>query len=140
MLGVGDVASVEVSLDGGLTWWPVVQQTAWVSDWAMQVVDLSAYRGQVIALRFTLNTQGLVPEGAATVGWWIDELAIQEAPPVPTAIPTEPPTLTPVPTATPTDLPTLTPMPTSTPTEPPTEIPMEVPTGIPEMLGATPTP
>ncbi len=110
----------------------------------MQVVDLSAYRGQVIALRFTLNTQGLVPEGAATVGWWIDELAIQEAPPVPTAIPTEPPTLTPVPTATPTDLPTPTPVLSAVPTEPPTliptEIPAEVPTGIPEMLGATPTP
>ena len=137
-LSGSDVAIVDISPDGGQTWQPLDQQPGHTAEWGERLIDLSAYRGQVIRLRFRLDTLGLVPDGENTVGWWIDELVAQDVTiglptttPVPTAVPTEmpPPTELPtetlIPTATPmpTEVPTTTPVPTYTPTALPTDAP-----------------
>jgi CSLREA domain-containing protein len=129
-LASADAMAVDLSLDGGLTWFPVDQQVGTSFDWTSRTVSLGMYRGAVVALRFRLGTPGGLPENVASAGWWIDELVVQDPPVVPpTPIPTELPTITPLPTATPTELPTATPLPTETPL--PTATPTETPTIIP---------
>ncbi|MBI5958776.1 MAG: hypothetical protein HY866_08575, partial [Chloroflexi bacterium] len=122
ILSTSDVLSVEVSLDGGLIWWPAQRQSTLSADWMWQTVDLNAYRGNVIALRFVLSTVDTLPEGALTAGFGLDDLLIQDVPFTPTLVP---PTLVP-PTLIPTDIPTL--IPTDVPTLEPTESPTEEPT------------
>ena len=118
--------ALDLSIDGGLTWTPLDQQVGATFDWSPRTVNLAAYRGVVVTLRFRLDTLGTLAEGETTVGWWIDDLSVQDAPivpptptPFPTEAPTEPPlpTVTPVPTETPvpTVVPTATPIPTATP-------------------------
>jgi hypothetical protein len=121
--------AVEISVDGGLSWFLVDQQVGLISDWTQHTVDLSAYRGAIISLRFTLSTFGLVPDGVITVGYWFDELAIQDVPATPTATPFP----TELPTVVPTEVP---PVPTDIPTAVPTEIPIE-PTPIPTEVERT---
>jgi hypothetical protein len=118
--------AVEISLDGGLSWFIIDQQTGLITDWAPHSVDLSAYRGAVIGLRFTLSAFGPVPEGMMSVGYWLDDLAILDLPPVPTVEPTVEPTTVPS-TVEPTIEPTVAP-PTVEPTVEPTAEPTEVPT------------
>jgi M6 family metalloprotease-like protein len=136
-LSGGDLVAVDISADGGQTWQPVYQQVGQMADWKQRAVDLSAYRGLVVQIRFRLDTRGHVPGGQSTRGWWVDELIIQEAlatpptpkptqPPVPTAEPTEP-TEPPAPTVEPTELPIPTVAPTAEPTEPPTPEPTQEP-------------
>jgi hypothetical protein len=138
ILASGETVTVEISLDSGWTWVPVDQQVGLMADWTPRTVDLTPYRGLVVGLRFTLTVPGALPDGATSVGYWLDELAILDAPaaptatPLPTDAPTDAPTETPFLTATPTELPTLTPLP---PTEPPTATP--APT---EPLTVTPVP
>ncbi|NLX09238.1 MAG: hypothetical protein GXY36_06245, partial [Chloroflexi bacterium] len=133
-----DVASVEVSLDG-LSWLPVDVQAGMVLGWSERVVDLSAYRGQLVYLRFRLDTTAVLPDGSVISGWWLDDLLVQDVPPTPTPLPTEPPTATPLPpTLTFTPTATETPIPpTATPTEtpvPPTETPLPTVEVLPEAL------
>ncbi|HEX3049478.1 MAG TPA: DNRLRE domain-containing protein [Aggregatilineaceae bacterium] len=96
----GDTSALEISLDGGQTWFSLDLQIGTTSPWASRTVDLTPYRGNVIQLRFSLDTQGSVPEGQTGFGWWIDELAVTDAsiiPPtvtpdtwiLPTSVPTE---------------------------------------------------
>jgi hypothetical protein len=127
----GESLAVEISLDGGLSWFAIDQQTGLISDWTQHTVDLSAYRGTAIGLRLTLSAFGLVPDGAISVGYWLDDLAILNVPPMPTAIPlsTDVPTSTPLPTEVPTEVPTPTLPPTEIPTA--TPLPTEVPTQAP---------
>jgi hypothetical protein len=146
-LSSGDTVAVDLSLDGGLSWLPLDQQVGAAFDWTLRTVDLKTYRGQMVQLRFRLDTLGTVPEGAPTVGWWIDDLAVVDMPVVPpvpptvTPIPTEVPTLTPVPTEIPADTlvpPTVTPVPTEVPTV--TPVPTEIPTDTPVPPTVTPIP
>jgi hypothetical protein len=137
LLDSSEVVTVEISPDGGLSWLPVDQQAGVTAEWTPRAVDLTPYRGRVVGLRFTLTVPGALPEGATSMGYWLDELAILDAPPAPTA--------TPLPMDTPTDLPTETPLPTATPTEPPTVTPLPTvtPTGITTVTPlptGTPTP
>lgn len=137
VLSTADLVALDLSLDGGLTWLPLDQQIGAAWDWTSRTVNLSAYRGFVVTLRFRLDAFGAVPEGATSTGWWIDSLTVQEAPVVPTATPTDLPTATPVPTDPPTatpEPPTATPIPTDPPTATPipTEPPAVEPTVIPE--------
>ncbi len=97
----GDVAALDVSLDGGLTWLPLDVQIGTASAWTLHTVDLTAYRGAIIQLRFRLDTLGQVPEGQSAFGWWIDELAVSDMIPptttpdawiLPAVVPTEVPT------------------------------------------------
>jgi hypothetical protein len=77
-LSSGDLAAVDVSTDGGQTWQPLDQQLGHPAEWSERSVDLSAYRGQVIRLRFRLDARGRVPQGEQTVGWWIDNVSVTE--------------------------------------------------------------
>jgi hypothetical protein len=123
LLDTSESLTVEVSVDGGITWQPVDQQAGFMADWSQHVVDLFPYRGFVIGLRFTFTASGTVSNGGPTVGYWLDELTIQDAPLVPTItpIPTDLPTVTPLPTETPTEIPTAAPLPTEVPTDIPQE-------------------
>ena len=78
-LSSGDLAAVDISLDGGQTWQPLDTQRGHMAEWNERVIDLSAYRGQVIRLRFRLDTQGRVPKGELSRDWWIDEITVLEA-------------------------------------------------------------
>ncbi|HEX3051125.1 MAG TPA: hypothetical protein VHP83_10760 [Aggregatilineaceae bacterium] len=108
----GEVAAVDVSLDG-VNWLPLDVQIGTSSAWAQRTVDLSAYRGSVIQLRFRLDTFGAVPAGQTAFGWWIDELSVAEAAVV------IPPTATPDAWILPTDVPATEVVPTEQPTEEP---------------------
>jgi hypothetical protein len=129
-LAASDVVAVEISLDGGMTWLALDQQVGIVTDWTLHTVNLTAYRGQNIRLRFRIDTTGPAQNVSAT-GYWVDNLVIQEALPAPT--PTIPATETPLPlpTETPTPLPTETPFPSATPAEVPTLEPTAAPPGAP---------
>jgi hypothetical protein len=126
-LSVADFFAVDLSLDGGLTWLALDTQMGLVSDWTPRTLDLSPYRGQIVLLRFRLDTLAVLPGGIPTVGVWVDDLLIQEAPPQPT------------PTATPTGIPSMTPWPTELPLPTPTQVlvPTVVPTELPPVVTAT---
>jgi len=104
-LSAGDLVAVEISLDGGSSWLTLDQQIGLVTDWAQRTLDLSPYQGQIVGLRFRLDTTGLLPNGAMTLGYWIDDLTVETAPALYTPVPTQPatqePTLTPPPTVRP---------------------------------------
>jgi hypothetical protein len=95
------------------------------------VVNLSAFAGQTVILRFRLACDNSV----SSPGWYIDDVWVGSVSPTPTPThtPTPMPTHTPTPTDTPT--PTPTPTPTHTPTPTPTDTPTPTPTHTP-----TPTP
>jgi hypothetical protein len=138
-LSDGDVFAVEISLDSGVSWVALSQQSGSPQDWTLRTLDLNPYRGNVIRLRYSLDTTGDLPGSAPTAGVWIDQLAIQDLPPAATDIPTPTVTWTETPTAVPTDMPTDIPTPTAVPTETPTDIP--TPTVIPtDMPTDIPTP
>jgi len=130
-LTAGDRVAVDISLDGGLSWLALEDSAGTVSDWTQHTVDLSAYAGQLIALRFRLDTTGELPVGTASIGLWLDDVAVNVEIPTP---PTEPPA---EPTDEPTDAPASEPQPTepaetdepeatATPTVEPTQ-PVETP-------------
>ncbi len=75
---VFDVARVEVSGDGGLTWQALlVTSTGTAGAMVSQAVDLSAYGGKVIQVRFRFDT------GDAALndfeGWVVDDVAVTVA-------------------------------------------------------------
>lgn len=105
VLSSGDVMGVDVSTDDGANWMPLDAQIGIVSDWVQRTVDLSLYRGQVIRLRFRLDSFGAAAANEMSAGWWIDELAVQEAASI-TATPTPTDGVTQVPTEIPTAQPT----------------------------------
>ena len=147
-----DSFSIDVSLDGGVSWSVIEQQTALVTDWVVRDFDLTSYRGYPIRLRFRLDASSTLPENMLTVGVWIDELAIQEMPatPIPTdtPIPVEPPPpiMTPTPTASssPPLTATMSPVPTAVTPLPTTDLTDSIqptPFGdvLPDPLGEKPT-
>lgn len=96
--GCFDGGLLEISSDGGSTWDPVPDANmltdpydgpmdggfsnpaagldAWCGDpqaWMNSVVDLSAWAGQTVQLRFRLATDSSV----AHPGWWIDDIRVQ---------------------------------------------------------------
>ncbi|HLA43556.1 MAG TPA: hypothetical protein VJZ27_08985, partial [Aggregatilineales bacterium] len=119
-------ANVEVSFDG-VNWLPVAILSA-SNAWQNTTVDLSAYRGQMIALRFVWLSRLAQPTDPGVDMWLLDEVVIENAPQVvteptdeaPTSEPTE---TTPVPTPDETEIPAPTPEPTEETTEsaPPAE-------------------
>ena len=128
-----DVFAVEISADDGASWVALSQLIGPVNDWALFTLDLTPYTGDIIRLRYRLDTTSALPDGATTVGVWIDELSILDLPPTPTATPTAAPTSIPTPTTMPTDTPTSLPTPTATPTgiPTPTTMPTDTPTSLP---------
>lgn len=73
-----DKGFVEISSDGGTTWTTVAQfsHSSAGKIWAQAVVDLSAYGGQVIQVRFRLKSDSSV----AKLGWYVDDFRIQAMP------------------------------------------------------------
>jgi len=77
-LPASDLIAVDLSLDGGASWFMIDTQIGLDSDWEQHIVDLTDYRGQVIHLRFRVNT-GIAASDAepAATGYWIDNLTMQ---------------------------------------------------------------
>ena len=73
-----DLIAVDLSLDGGNTWFMIDLTIGIDTDWELHAVDLTDYRGQVILLRFRVNT-GLQTEAVEPdeYKYWIDNLSIQ---------------------------------------------------------------
>lgn len=152
-LGPGDAVAVDISFDDGASWIAVDRQAGLVAGWHQRAIDLTVCRGQVIGLRFRLETGASPPDDVPAPGFWLDELVILEAgaEPLPTGTPdsaasptspsderpeatltptgtaiatgTPPPTSTPEPTFTVTPSATATLTPTSTPTPLPVLLP-----------------
>ena len=76
-LAAADSAVVDISLDGGQTWQTIDQQSGQTTEWGERVLDLSAYRGQMIRVRFRLEAVGQPGNGGDKNAWWIDNLSIQ---------------------------------------------------------------
>lgn len=73
-----DFIAVDISLDGGTTWVMIDQQIGIDQDWDLHAVDLTKYRGQIIRLRFRVNTGEAVGAGGPlTGGYWLDNMTIQ---------------------------------------------------------------
>jgi hypothetical protein len=73
-----DLIAVDLSLDGGASWFMIDTQIGLESDWELHIVDLTYYRGQVVRLRFRVST-GVQPldEAPVTGGYWLDNLTMQ---------------------------------------------------------------
>src|SRR6266540_4120658 len=104
------------------------------ADWTNQTVDMSAYAGQTVRIKFLVHQDGFNPPGDTT-GQWVDDVVLY-APcgtPTPTPTPTATATATATPTATippsptPTATATATPTPTATPRLRPTPRPRPTP-------------
>ncbi|MEW6324188.1 MAG: S8 family serine peptidase [Nitrospirota bacterium] len=79
-----DAARVEVSANGGATWTSVGLYPSTVG-WAAPAIDLGAYDGLTIKVRFSFNTVDSILNNYE--GWYIDDVTIagtvdQNAPPV----------------------------------------------------------
>jgi hypothetical protein len=70
---------VDISLDGGQTWQTLDQQPGQKLEWGERVLDLSAYRGQMIRLRFRLESGGRPSKDGNKNAWWLDNLRIEDA-------------------------------------------------------------
>ncbi|MGQ9828818.1 MAG: VWA domain-containing protein, partial [Roseiflexus sp.] len=70
-----DYGRVEVSTDNGATWQSLAAYTGVNTTWSRAVIDLSAYRGQTIRLRFRLTTNAYVTRD----GWYIDDVTVGPA-------------------------------------------------------------
>ncbi len=70
-----DFGYVEVSTDGGTTWSNIWTSTG-IQDWNQERINLNAYAGQVIGLRFRVVTNGSGPGD----GWHIDNVTIENSP------------------------------------------------------------
>nr|MDA3799056.1 immune inhibitor A [Kiritimatiellia bacterium] len=76
-----DNGVVEVSTDDGVTWEvpELVSYTGNSTEWSREQLDLSAYLGESIIVRFRIVTDGSVIRD----GWYIDDVLIDEAPAAP---------------------------------------------------------
>ena len=73
-----DLVSAEISLDNGQNWLVIDQQIGIDSDWDLHIVDLTDYRGQLIRLRFRVDTGMPITDSTIPIdGYWIDNLTIQ---------------------------------------------------------------
>jgi subtilisin family serine protease/PKD repeat protein len=76
-MGGYDVSVVEVSTDGGATWTQVYQAGYSDGTFAPRSVDLAAFDGQLIQIRFRFDT---IDQGAnAYEGWLVDEVSVTGA-------------------------------------------------------------
>lgn len=74
-----DLIAIDLSLNGGESWFMIDQEIGLDEpEWDAHAVDLTDYRGQVIRLRFRVNTGVPITEpGGTSEGYWIDNLSIQ---------------------------------------------------------------
>ena len=69
-----DWGYVDISTDNGATWMPVYYITGSNGEWRKARVDLTPHRGQVLYLRFRVNSDG----NTRGDGWHIDDIALGE--------------------------------------------------------------
>ena len=67
-----DSVHLQVSADSGATWTDLKAYTGNVTDWTHEVIDLGAYAGKVIRIRFVLISDALVNED----GMYVDDITI----------------------------------------------------------------
>ena len=67
-----DFGNVEVSKDGGATWTRVLRVTGVDTTWNAERIDLGAYTGETISLRFRLTSDS----ETQLDGWYIDDVSI----------------------------------------------------------------
>ena len=79
-----DFGTVELSIDNGVSWEspPLLTCTGEQQDWRQEQLDLSAYVGESILVRFRLLTDASVVRD----GWYIDDVLIDEAPAAPASL------------------------------------------------------
>ncbi|MBK8033551.1 MAG: DNRLRE domain-containing protein [Chloroflexi bacterium] len=147
-----DRVAVDLLPEGQVTWQTVFEMAGTLSDWTEYELDLSAYVGQRVWLRFRVDTSAILPENDTSTYFSLDALEISavttptltiEPTATPSATPT-PEAISPPPTAVPTEV---SPTATSTPTPTPTAVPTEVtptatpsPTPTPEVVSPPPPP
>ena len=78
--GVGS-AVIEVSIDGGN--WLMLAVVPVVPEWTAMTFDLSAFRGNLLQLRFLWQSG----DTAASVDWWLDHIQVAEVPPTLSIVP-----------------------------------------------------
>jgi titin len=83
-----DLVSVDISTDGGQSWTLIDLSSRLTAEWTLVDLDLAAFVGQIVSLRFHLDATQPLPDGGASMGYWLDDLTLQEVPPTPTAEPT----------------------------------------------------
>lgn len=71
-----DFGYVEISSDGGQTWTAVMAVTGVDTMWASERIDLGAYMGSTIGLRFRVTSNATTHLD----GWYIDDVAIANGP------------------------------------------------------------
>lgn len=74
-LGSGDWVYTEVSTDEGFTWTPVWSANGTDATWTKRLIDLSAYAGQRINIRFRLDAR---VNTSVSDGWYIDDIVVAE--------------------------------------------------------------
>lgn len=70
-----DYANVQVSGNGGTSWTTVASYNGTLSTWTQVSIDLGAYVGQNLLLRFQLTSDS----NTTADGWYIDDLEIEGA-------------------------------------------------------------
>jgi hypothetical protein len=71
----GDTATVEISLDGGLSWQPISESFDQNSQaWTRLLVDISAFKGQTVKFGLHIVANGY----GESWGWYVDDLDIIE--------------------------------------------------------------
>jgi hypothetical protein len=93
-----DNAQVQLSTDGGQTWFSLATYSAAdnSSTWTEKAISLASYAGQTVRVRFLLTTDN---DGLAGTGWTVDAISLQSAgAPVATDTPTPMLSATPTPT------------------------------------------
>lgn len=85
-LPTSDLVTVDLSLDGGRSWFLANMQTGVNTDWTLYTISLAQYRGQVVRLRFRVETGAAVPPDQPPAGTFhLDNVTIQfvmDPPPV----------------------------------------------------------
>ena len=76
-LGSGDTVYTEISTDEGFTWTAVRQATGTDNTWRERHIDLSAYAGRRINIRFRLDGRGGSSSSTGD-GWYIDDIRVAE--------------------------------------------------------------
>jgi Tol biopolymer transport system component len=76
ILSHNDTIVLEIQPIDASTWTILDQQSKVSSDWTQREIDLSAYRGQTIRLRWRLTTTGDVTTGQSSIDYAIDDLQI----------------------------------------------------------------
>ena len=67
---------VQVSLNDGQTWTTVQTLSRPNSNWVRKKINLSAYAGRAIRLRFVLSAPSVNGPPGSFPSWWIDDVNV----------------------------------------------------------------